>query len=877
MISKINFCVILLLSTMLFNLTTGCSNSLTERGESQTQETIDESFPDVDDELSVADNEDLSDEDFESFDESNVNEDLSVGLNEESDLNDDFSGELDVEDSGSTSTSQSNKDNVNTDIADLESELEDFSDSELDVDTNTAGDVFDIEDDDLSLNAGNGGASDSQSEDPFADFEESPSDNLVTKDQSTEDPFAEFLSEDLDSSPVVQNDSTTTGTEEDPLFNLEDENFDDTTSTSSEVVPPLTDSGFSDLTSENDLGLTDTTQDVPPATSELNDNLDDAFSDVISAPINDDLLVADIPGQNKLTTLEYNSQNANGVVVIKAEKPITFSTQYDSTTSQFILNLQDVVVPSILQRPLYLKDFKQSFGAVKATPVSNGLVQVVVKVNNNKEPNILSNGKEILVSPGTEVIFGKVSKVSDNIDLNPMMNVETQISQNLNLPTNNVEGENALTASTLEEFLLESGSFYGEPINLQVNDEEITTVIGFIADYSGANIVIAPGVSGKITIKLRNVPWDQALLTIMKTRGLGYVRTGNVLRIAPLTELQTEAQAAVEVRRSQIQIEPTLLKVIPLEYANSTEIIPQVTPFLTKDRGSVTEDKRTSSIVLNDTRAVIAKVSKLIKELDLPPPQVLVESKIVEATKNFVQTLGVRWGMGGQATQLSPTGGQNNGAINITPSLNINRTLATDGLIQNQPLTGTLNIGVLDFLGNIDAAIGISETDEQVRVISSPRVTTLNNTEATIIQSSEILRVRTVVNEGLSQTEVTAVPVQLQLKVTPQITSGSSVLMQIDVKNEFPGAPVEGQSPKNSRQALARVLVESNKTAVIGGIYDKSSTIINVGVPFFKDIPFLGWMFKTKNVSKRDTEIMIFITPRIIDKNYSTSASSNIN
>ncbi len=890
MISKIYFYVILFLVSLSLNL--GCSNSLTTRGESQSEQAIDESFPDIDDELTQADNEDLSDENFENFDES-ASVDPSVSLDEDLSAELDEDLDLDVEDTAIQKADQT--------IANLEGELEDFSDDELDSDLeneldggsskNSAG-PLDIQDDNLDFADESKSnvltqdtlADDLTEEDPFASFNETP-DNLVTKDKvATDDPFADFLSDDVLNDQSVTNldtaDDLSADLDTDNLtdklddeLDLEDDALDESTTGS------LSDNSDDNLTDTLDIedSVIDTQTSEVPFADQLDQSLDGAFGDVINAPINDDLLTTDIPGQNKITVLEYNSQNSNGVIVIKAEKPLVFSSQFDPVSKQFILNLQDVSVPSILQRPLYLKDFKQNFGAVKATPVTNGLVQVIVKVNNDREPNILTNGNDILISPGTEAIAGKVSKVSETTELNPMMSVETQISQNLNIPTNNVEADSALSASSLEEFLLESGAFYGDPINLQVSDEDITTVIGFIADYSGANIVIAPGVSGKITIKLRNVPWDQALLTIMKTRGLGYVRTGNVLRIAPLAELQSEATAAIEIRRSQILIEPTMLKVIPLEYASSTEILTQVTPFITKDRGSVTEDKRTSSIVINDTRAVITKVSKLIKELDLPPPQVLVEAKIVEATKNFIQTLGIRWGLGGQPYQLSPTGGQNNGAINITPTLNINRTQAADGLVGNQPLVGNINIGVLDFLGNIDAAIGISETDEQVRVISSPRVTTLNNTEATITQSSEILREVSTIIAGVAQIQVVAIPLQLQLKVTPQITSGSSVLMQLDVRNEFGGALVGGQSAKNSRQALAKVLVESNKTAVIGGIYDKTSTVINVGVPLLKDIPFFGWLFKTKSVNKRDTEIMIFITPRILDKNYSTPASSNVN
>lgn len=918
---KVFYILFILLNLCL----SACSNSLTTRGESQSVQTIDESFPNVDDDLATADTEDLSDEDFENFDDSELALDGGAEPLGDLDVSED---DLDFDTSDIAALENDNLD-ANKNSTDPEGlntsfdqNLDDFSESELDED-------FDIADDDSldfkDESFDNIGANPTdQNADPFADFgsEKSPPDNFVTKDlnESTKDPFADFLNEDLDQSFESDSESDLAFESEldleselDSDFNLdEDVNSGLSTEDESFIADNLKDSETQGLessenTDETDLfsdfgDLDDLDENVPSVlpskqasndekladeifedtleTSDLfEDKLDEDFANVIDSPINEDLLTIENEfEQNKLTILEYNSQNADGVIVLKAEKPIQFSTQYEPSSSQYIINLQNIIVPSILQRPLYLKDFEQSFGAVKATPVSGGLVQVVIKVNNDQEPNILTNGKELIISPGTDAVTGKVSKVSDSVQLNPNVSVTSAISKNLNIPlTVSQEGTAALTASSLEEFLLETGTFYGDPINLQVSEEEIGTVIGFIADYSGANIVIAPGVSGKITIKLRNVPWDQALLTIMKTKGLGYVRTGNVLRIAPLEDLQKEAEAAVAVRQSQMQVEPTILKIIPLEYATSSEILPQVTPFLTKERGTATEDKRTSSIVINDTKSVVKKVSQLIEELDLPPPQVLVESKIVEATKIFAQSLGVRWGAAGVNTQVAPSGGANGQPININPRFQINQTQGASGVIDGQPFSGGFNFGVLDFFGSIDAAIGISETDSQVRVISSPRVTTLNNVEATITQSSEIIRLQQLITPGApAQITPIAIPIALELKVTPQITSGSSVLMQLNVKNEFPGDEVNGLSPKNTRQAVAKVLVESNKTAVIGGIFDKSSSVINIGVPILKDIPLVGWLFKTKQVSKRDTEIMIFVTPRILDKNYNTKSSAKL-
>lgn len=894
MISRSNIFSIIL----FFLVSVGCSNSLTTRGEDQTVQTIDETFPEINDDLDVADNEDLSNESFDDFDSDNLNLDSAIDENSNFDIADE---DLDNETLGGEIEEGSFED-----FGDLGSEFnEDVDDSELESfyeDDSAVGqnqqvssepvdndplaeelndefiDEFESElenvDEKMALDDFEGeldGGDDDLAFEDFEDFEE-PSENLVLDNSGKEDLFADFDEISEVDNLVVGNENTD--------YNFEDVFKEDLDSFSEDEVI-AGDLPNKEVETTNDFADDDFLFDEESidsnfveTDSNISDNIASEFNDVIDSPINDQIIETPSFANNTLNILEYNSSTRDGLIVLRASEPLEFNTQYEKSSSKFTMNISNLTVPSILQRPLYLKDFNQSFGAVKATPVGGGTVQVVVNLRANFEPNILTNGRSLFLSPGTENIAGQISKIDQSIALSTSTDVNSQISKNLNLVATASSPDGSLNASTLEEFLLETGRFYGDPINLQVNDEEIATVIGFIADYSGANIVIAPGVSGKVTLKLRNVPWDQALLTIMKTRNLGYVRNGNVLRIAPLADLQKEAEAAVAVQKSQMQVEPMLLKVIPLEYAKGDQILAQILPFKT-ERGVISQDARTSSIVINDTKDVIAKVKNLIKELDLPPPQVLVEAKIVEATKTFSRSLGIRWGFSGANTQLSPTGGANNQPISINPTLAINNTQAARGITANQPFSADVRIGTLDFLGALDAAIGLSETEEQVKVISSPRVTTLNNQEATILQSSEIIRVSNVITNGVSQSIPVAVPLELELKVTPQITSGASVLLDIDIKNEFPGQEIGGFSPKNSRQAKAKVLVGTNKTAVIGGIYDKSSTTFNTGVPLLKDIPFLGWLFKTKTTEKRDSEIMIFITPRILDKNYESPATSN--
>lgn len=650
----------------------------------------------------------------------------------------------------------------------------------------------------------------------------------------------------------------------------EDELFEDNISAEDAAIEDstITEDTFSEFDSMADSSSATTDQGTAIENS-FEDTLDSSFSDVSQDPVQDNLISlqpSNSMGGNQITGLEYDSRLRGGSVVIRGANNLEFNTRFDSSKSQYIIDIQNTTIPDIYKRPLFMKDFGQNFGAVSSYENSDGSARIIIQVKNNMEPNVSVEGQSIVVSPGNEMTSGLALTPNNNQYPNSNSGSYVDASSNENL----AGGQSA----SLEDYLLENGTFSGETISLQVNDEDVKTVINFIADQSGANLVIGPGVDGKITLKLRDIPWDQALMTIMKTQGLGYIRSGNVLRIGKLEDLQKESDAALKIRESQTKLEPIIMKVIPLKYASPEEIQKKLEVLITKERGSILSDLRTSSVIVNDTISVINKMSTLIKELDTPPPQVLIEAKIVEATKTFVRQIGLRWGIMGQPTNLDIDGGSGQ-QVSIHPSLRLNDIFTNQGQVTGgtDPLSAGLRIGSFDFLGNINAVLNLSEQDDEVKIISSPRVVTLNNQQASIVQATELIRVRTLVAEGQTSQEPITVPVELNLQVTPQITSDASIMLDVDVKREFPGLqdPLTGQSPKNTRQAKTKILVDNNKTAVIGGIYQNDSQRGVLGVPLLKDIPIFGWLFKTTRKEKTDTELMIFITPRILDKNYQTS------
>lgn len=671
----------------------------------------------------------------------------------------------------------------------------------------------------------------------------------------------EFADEDFDDMGDVAFEDEDSGSADDfaDFGDFDDFEASDEPATSTAQTLPEDDWGFDDaddFASEPDdmgpdpiEGLTGGFEITDSMEQSFEDSLTSSFNDVSSSPIMDEAPVNEfVP--NRITALEYDSDLKGGSVVIRAQRNLEFNTQFDPKTQQYVIDIQNTKIPDIYKRPLFMKDFEQDFGAVSSYENADGTARIIIQVKNDVEPNVMVQEKGLVISPGSALVSGMATAASG---LRPNRG---------SVPNTN----------NLEDYILENADFTGDLISLQVNDEEITAVINFIADQAGANVVVGQGVSGKVSLKLRDVPWDQALMTIMKTHNLGYIRTGNVLRISKLEDLEQEAQAAIKIQESQVKLEPIIIKVIPLKYAVPSEVETKLKPLISKDRGSILSDARTSSVIINDTLSNINKMTTLLRELDTPPPQVLIEAKIVEASRDFAREIGLRWGVMGQNTQVGNFGGQQ---ISIHPSFRVNNIQGNLGAVNTgtDPLSMGLRIGSFDFLGNINALLNLKEEDNEVKIISSPSVVTLNNHEATIVQATEILRQRTTMAQGITQSEPIAEPLEMLLKVTPQITTDASVLLNVELKREFPGAidNTSGLSPKNKREAKTKVLVDNNKTAVIGGIFQNDSSSSEIGVPILRHIPLFGWLFKTKRTTKVDTELMIFITPRILDKNYQSS------
>lgn len=577
-----------------------------------------------------------------------------------------------------------------------------------------------------------------------------------------------------------------------------------------------------------------------------------------------------------VTDIRYVSKKGGGTVVVETSAPATYQVREVPTQSQVVIELANAQLPERLKRPYITKDFGQNITSINAyQDKGSTTVRVVVQFRAPMHAEVEQIGRELSMRAASE----SVNDVDTNPTLGgaPSVPGQARLAQSEKIQDVDEIAESSGSAGTerdprilpplpAERLGGDDLKFYGKPISIEVRDTPVRDVISLIAEQSGTNIVLAADSdsNSSITMKLRQVPWDQALMIVLRSRNLGYVRQGSVLRVAPFEALQKEAESARRVADAQKMAEPLRVKVIPVGYAKSDELVRQVTPFISKERGRVVADPRTNSLVVTDTPDVLERIGNLVKVLDLPPLQVLIEGKVVEARETFTRNLGFNWS---GFTPVVPLGG----GRTFTP------TLTTANSMPGMGGNLMLSAGTFDVFGEITAMIGLAEAEDQVKVVSSPRVVALNNEAASILQGTKIPTTTTTTANGVTTQNIQYTDIMMKLEVTPQVTSENDVMMQIYVKRDFPEAVKQQQQPNiNNREAKTKVLVRNGQTAVIGGVYQSDVDENEDGVPWLRSVPVLGWLFKSKNKSQSKTEMLVFLTPRILNADTSIPKENNL-
>jgi type IV pilus assembly protein PilQ len=431
----------------------------------------------------------------------------------------------------------------------------------------------------------------------------------------------------------------------------------------------------------------------------------------------------------------------------------------------------------------------------------------------------------------------------------------------------------------------QTGRYSGRRIDLDLKDADIHNILRLLADVGKVNIVTADDVSGNITIRMRNVPWDQALDVVLQAKGLGMVWQGNLIRVAPIAVLQKERELRIAQAKAELDLAPLETRLIPVSYATADELQLRAKELLSP-RGSIAVDERTNVLIARDVAGNLNHIEELVRSLDTQTPQVLVEARIVEATSRYIRDVGIQWGgdltfseatgnptgiafpsrvgvAGGNYDQQTPTAG-------LSP---FQRQIATPNFAVNLPAavgTGAggalgLSFGSVDNNINLSVRLSAAESSGMVRIVSSPRILTLDNREARINQGT-LIPFAQISAQGVQTTFQEA---KLQLLVKPHVTADGSVAMHVRINRDEPDfnqTSARGDPTILKREAETDLLVMDGHTAVIGGIYTRNTGRNLDQVPFFGDIPILGVLFQRRRASDSRNELVIFLTPRIVNR-----------
>ncbi|WP_409261373.1 type IV pilus secretin PilQ [Pseudomonas putida] len=391
--------------------------------------------------------------------------------------------------------------------------------------------------------------------------------------------------------------------------------------------------------------------------------------------------------------------------------------------------------------------------------------------------------------------------------------------------------------------------YRGEPISLNFQDVEVRSVLQVLADYAGINLVASDTVQGNVTLRLHEVPWDQALELVLRSKGLARREEGNVLLVAPGAELAEQSRGARIGQELDAQLQPLRRELLPIHHAKASDLAELLLATLADDgilsgRGSLSVDARTNTLVAHQPADRLAELRQLVAQLDVPVQQVEIEARIVEANVDYEKGLGVRWGrqLNGEAPQLGK---------DLFVDLGMERGGASIGI-------GLLRGGVL-----LDLELSAMEKSGNGEIISQPKVVTADKETARILKGTEVPYQET---SKSGATSVAFREASLSLEVTPQITPGGKVIMTVKVTKDEPDFvnALNDVPPIRKNEVNAKVRVADGETIVIGGVYSTTQNNVVDKVPFFGDLPYVGRLFRRDALQEKKSELLVFLTPRIM-------------
>lgn len=584
-----------------------------------------------------------------------------------------------------------------------------------------------------------------------------------------------------------------------------------------------------------------------------------------------------------LSILVTTDQAGQPIVELMADGPLEFETLVLDGPDRLVLDLKGTI--SRLDRYRFPVDIagvvqvRASQHLLEPQPVTRVVFDLLeplaFRISELEDRLVLTFGEETVNKPVMNTATAEVEAVNRPIDLHDEVLMETPPqptprsvaaaeidrligeSQSLATPAPESDADSA-TLTNFESQRIGSGSsnYTGKRISLNLVDADIKEVFRLFHEISGLNFVLDPAVSGRVTIVLDQVPWDQALDLILKNNGLDKVLENNVLRIASTQKLAQEAAARRQLKEAEeLEVEPITMT-RTLSYAKAAEVEQVIrNGGVLSTRGRVIVDVRTNTLIISDIPKRIEPLDQLISTLDARTPQVVIEARIVETSRQYSKSLGVAWGFNAiaDASRGTATGLSFPHNASVGYGLNLpGETASTLGF----------SLGNVVDSFTLDLALNALETEGKSRILSAPKIATQNNERAEIEQGVRI----PIVNTTATEINVEFVSASLRLVVTPQITADGMVILDVIVENNSPDfVQTAGDIPSiRTQRAQTKLLIKDGGTAVIGGIFTHSEGVNEIGVPWFRKIPLFGWLFRNQNINREDRELLIFLTPKIV-------------
>ena len=577
----------------------------------------------------------------------------------------------------------------------------------------------------------------------------------------------------------------------------------------------------------------------------------------------------------KMTHIEFNTmEDGKTAIVVQTNHPVGHDITHDYDNNKLFLNLYNTIIPEVHKRPLLTQYFKSAVEGLMPIqiPGEKNNSKIEIKIRDHVPYRIVQTQNIISLffeaSAITPPVFTKADK---KVSKEPQAQILEDTKQKTDLP-----GESVLMAEkkqankkqtpekqtvekqTVEETIFGTQKKYtGEKIKLDFYETDIKNVFRILRSVGKLNFAIDRDVQGKVTLTLENpVPWDQVLDLVLRMNNLGMKKIGNVIRIATAETLAKEEkmmQQTIVARQKSLEqkksLEPLVTEYIPVNYSDAeTDIKPHILQILTKARGRISVDERTNMIILTDTQAKIDQAREIIFRLDKVTPQIMIEAKVVEVTKDFSRELGLGLSL---TERNTPTAGVSDFTIAL-----------------NHPISAPANTGTFNFfrlfgssLTSLNAQLAASEIKGDVKVVSSPRILTLDNKSARIKQGLEFAYLE---RDDTGGSSVKFKNIDLLLEVTPHVTPDKRIAMNVFLTKNDIDSVTSGVPSLSTNEAETELLVNNNDTIVIGGIVKTTDTKSSSGAPFLSGIPYLGRLFRTDIDNDKRNELLIFITPSIV-------------